>query len=256
MKVSELITIFRQDVRDVALPTLWSDTEVVRYLNNALNELAIRADYFYDTTTYMGVRFVADDPLIPTVTIPALETVVPTTPDLAPILRIHRAKVVGEYNEMSVLTTDQMEGGGATINDYGTDALSNWETSTGTPRVLLTDFVESAYRLAPIPTADGTVNLRVFRRPMFVLKVDTDQAAWNATCASSLKGLADIQTEEHELTLLHWMKHRAYMKNDAETFDTDESARFRGLFLEEAAQIKNELQRKRFPTGPVRYGGL
>jgi len=56
--------------------------------------------------------------------------------------------------------------------------------------------------------------------------------------------------------LLDWMKHLAYQKNDADTYDTDESVRFGNEFIAKATQLKRELQRRRFPSGPIAYGGL
>jgi len=255
MTIAELIALYRQEVRDVPLPQLWSDADILRYINSALNELAIKADYFYDTTSYRGVRFVATDPLIPTVTIPALESEIPATPDLSPILWIRRAKVIGQLSPLQVLTLDQVENGGSLIEDYGTAFLSNWETSTGTPRILITDMEEDKYRLAPIPTADGTLDILAYTRPRFVLKV-TDDSGWKATCASELKGLAGIKHDDHEKTLLLWMKREGYLKDDAETYDKDQSDRFEILFNNKADQIKRELQRRRHPTGSVAYGGL
>jgi hypothetical protein len=255
MTVTELITLFRQEVRDVPTPQLWSDDDIVRYINSALNELAMKADYFYDTASYAGLRFIATDPLIPTTTIPALETNVPSTPDMSPILWIRRAKVSGQLSPLQVLTLDQVENGGAVVDDYGTQSLSNWETSTGTPQILITDMEDDKYRLAPIPTVDGTLDIIAFTRPRFVLSVASD-SDWGAVCATELKGLAGIKSPDHEQSLVLWMKRMAYLKDDADTYDVNQSERFGQLFNLKADQIKRELKRRRFPQGSVYYGGL
>ncbi len=255
MTVAELIALFRSDVRDELVPQLWSDADIVRYINSALNELARRADYFYDSSSFAGLQFVADDPKIPTESIPSGQSVIPKTPDLNPIIRITRAKVQGQSVPLHVLTIDQVEQGGPLVDDYGINNLSGWETSTGTPRVLVTDYYDDGYRLAPIPNVDGLLDLWVYRFPRFQVTKGDDQQ-WKALCTKDLVGLAGLKLPEHEIVLLDWMKREGYLKNDGDAYNEELSIKHERRFIQSAMEIKRELRSFKKPAGGVRYGGI
>jgi hypothetical protein len=62
--------------------------------------------------------------------------------------------------------------------------------------------------------------------------------------------------EQHHLALLHWVKHKAYSKDDAETFDRRKADEFEARFRSYCAAAKVEQNRARHPAGSVMYGGL
>ena len=51
MTVAEFIERFRLEMADNAAPYLWSDEEIVAYLNEAVDEACIRASLIEDSTT-------------------------------------------------------------------------------------------------------------------------------------------------------------------------------------------------------------
>lgn len=260
MTPAELVTTFRSEVEDTATPQLWSDADVYRYLNLALRQLARDADYFYDTDTWASVSVVATDAQIPTTSIPSGETTVPVTADVTRILRIERARLASSQRDLDILTMDQASRSLTQPTDYFYATSHAWETSTGTPRALITDYYDDGrYRLGPIPTVDDIVQLWVYRQPMFELSA-TDTTAnpqWKQSYAhGATAGIGGVTDYEHQLMLLDWMKHEAYKKQDADTYDQKLSEDAKGVFKEKVMEIRRELKRKRRPAGTVAYGGL
>jgi hypothetical protein len=153
------------------------------------------------------------------------------------------------------MTIDQIEQGGPVFDDYGINFLSGWEDSVGIPRVLVTDYYDDGYRLAPIPNVDGKVDLWVFRFPRFQVK-KTNDVQWNAECAKNLVGLGQLKLPEHEIVLLDWMKREAYLKNDGDAYNEELSLKHESRFLINAVEIKREFRSRRKVSGSVRYGGV
>jgi hypothetical protein len=87
-----------------------------------------------------------------------------------------------------------------------------------------------------------SVELAVYRFPLITITDDGDQAL-------------EID-DQHHTALLHWMKSRAYDKQDAETFDRRKSEEFRTRFTEYCARAQQEQQRARRVQGNVAYGGV
>lgn len=96
-------------------------------------------------------------------------------------------------------------------------------------------------RAWPFPNNTATVELRVFRLPLVPITDAGDQEL-------------EID-EQHHLSLLLWMKHRAYGKEDAETFDRSKRDDFEQRFQAYCARAKAEQVRLRHPAGTVQYGG-
>ena len=92
------------------------------------------------------------------------------------------------------------------------------------------------------PTETVTINLAVYRLPIVPITTLGDQAL-------------EIDAQHHTHLLL-WMKHRAYNKQDAETFDKRKSQDFKDAFLAYCEEAKREQQRARRVQGNVAYGGI
>ena len=96
-------------------------------------------------------------------------------------------------------------------------------------------------RVYPVPNESLVLNLLVFRLP--------------------LKGIVDDGTQlelsdEHHPHLLHWMKRRAYLKQDSETFDKNKAVEFESYFNAYCAMTQEEERRKRHKKRTVVYGGI
>lgn len=128
---------------------------------------------------------------------------------------------LGEWDDYEVVTVTSRTGND-TVNAA---VVGTWPAGT---RVLQTTRKE--------------LELNVYRLPLN----DIDET-------SSAFELTDVR---HQRALVHYMKYRAYMKQDADTYDPKSSERSRATWELELTEIKREIKRKRFRMHTVRYGGL
>lgn len=241
MTLDQLFKRFRSDTDDTKTPYLWSVDDLESYFNWALEELAKKALYFYDTSTWVALDVTADSAKVAATSDNFLDR----------ILSIRRATLGSDGRKLAIRTMYQAheEVGG---DDYGRIFTnpSSWETSTGTPRVLLSNFYDDgSLRLGPTPTDADVLSLWAYRLPLRYI-------AYDQCKDTRLFNLAGIREYSHELTLVQGMKSRAYLKEDPETRDTQLASEANGAFYSDVAVIKRQLERKRHPPGVVRYGGI
>lgn len=185
MKLKDLIAAFRDDVDDLKKPYLWSDSQVKRYANWAVNEACRRARLLVDSTTQEIVE----------ITIAADEAVY----DLDPrVLFVRRAKLASRTQPLSKYSYKDLD-----------RSAPGWEDSEGDPSHYITDYDSGKLRLYPAPTVDDVLTLTVVRLPLQDMEADNAEP--------------EIKPHLHE-ALLYGMKYRAYMKQDSETKDGDKAA--------------------------------
>jgi len=235
MTPSDLADLFRSDVEDTdATDPLWTDDEVFSYMDRAQKKFARETDYFSDasTTEITQITITADDPVLsydPRIT------------------KIRGARLVSTGRQLTPKKYEDVEADGYGSNDYdsyATFTTLNWETSTGNPIILITDWEKDKARLVPIPTANDTLNLRVYRLPLSDITEDTSAF--------------EITELEYQTGLMYWMKHLAYLKNDADVFNlqlSEEGHRLAIAFMQDADRSLKRL-RAGSTVGVVRYGGL
>ncbi|MFN7152938.1 MAG: DUF6682 family protein [Acidovorax sp.] len=197
MNVADFISEFRATVADVQMPHFWSSELVVRYLNEAVQEACERAKLIEDRLT----------PVVCTVT---LEPNVSTYQLHASVFEIKRATLRGRpLDETSV---EEMDG----------DCLG-WESLKGLPRCFIFEPAAgvrtASLRLVRIPTQTDTLALTVYRGALKPLSADIDT------------GKPEIPERFHE-RLMDWVLHRAYLKQDADTFDPNKAAVSLALFVQ------------------------
>lgn len=197
MKVEDFITEFRATVADVQLPQFWSSELIVRYLNEAVQEACERAKLIEDRST----------PAVCTVT---LEPDVSTYQLHPSVFEIKRASLRGRpLDETSVEEMD--------------DECPDWENWKGTPRLFIFEQASgiqpARIRLVRTPTQADTLALTVYRGALKPLSADIDTAK------------PEIPERFHE-RLMDWILHRAYLKQDADTFDPSKAAESLGLFVQ------------------------
>ena len=113
--------------------------------------------------------------------------------------------------------------------------------TAGRVRCLVQGFERNALRVSGTTTEPMPIKLSVFRLPL--KKLDDE-------------GVPLEIDDQHRASLLLWMKHLAYAKQDAETLDRAASRENYELFHEYCAAAKVEQHRRRFPVGAIQYGGL
>lgn len=195
MKVAEFITDFRADLVDNDTPPLWSDADIVRYLNDAVQEANVRA-------------FLTEDRLTPAVCTVTLAPDVSTYQLHPSVFEIKRATLRGRpLDETSVEELD--------------DDCPGWENWKGSPRLFIFDQASGArpasIRLVRIPTQADTLSLTVYR------------GALNPLTAANGTAKPELPERFHE-RLKDWVYRCAYLKQDADAFDKSKAIEFEASF--------------------------
>lgn len=218
MDSSELLDLFRSEMSDQAKPYLWSDDDIFGYEDDAQKMFCRKTDGIADASTAAVVNVAVA---------PATDWVAlhPT------ITRIRWATRSDTGRPVDIINQDDM-------------AQRRWyfDGTTSTVKALVIGMEAHKARVYPKSNETITLNLAVFRLPLVAITTDGDQAFEVA--------------EEHHPHLLHWMKHRAYMKQDAETFDRMKAKEFEDKFYAYCSQVKEEERRKAFKVRTVVYGGI
>lgn len=216
MDVDDFIVEFRERAQDTVTPYLWSDAEILGYLNDALDEACERSRLIEDSTTAACC------------TIP-LATGASTYDLHASVFLIKRLTFRGRaLIESSIEAEDRSD--------------PYWESRTGEPwRYIQT---ESELRLIPTPTVDQNgedLTATVYRRPLV---------------ARTLTGAANTAPEIAERfhkRLLDWMLHRAYSKPDADTVNPAKADEHEARFIRSFGErMDANVQRKRRDKRPHR----
>lgn len=216
MKVADFIDEFRGTVGDNAEPFFWSSENIVRYLNEAVQEACERAKLIEDRTTTA----------VCSITTQANGSTYSLHPS---VFEIRRLTFGGRrLDETSVEELDQEHPG--------------WESRSGQPRAYIFEQASGAQpakvRLVPTPTAAGSIALTVSRGALKPLSADLDQAR------------PELPERFHE-RLMDWVLHRAYLKQDADTFDRNKAAESYVLFVQAFGERPDaNVQRKRRDKRP------
>lgn len=226
MKPSELLDLFRLETDDTAEPYLWSDAEFYIYLNEAqdlfvrlIGGITDRRSSITKVTYKSGDQFVKYDE------------------------RIYRIKGASDETNriLSVRNYDNLESNNLE-DDYGSSfRVGLDDTRTGDIKYLISDVETDDLQLYPIPDHGGFVRLFVNRRPLNEI-VDEDSKL-------------ELPTYQH-LCLLYWVKYKAFMKQDGETFDGSKATDFRAAFDAAVEDAKGEKRAREDTKRVVQYGGI
>lgn len=239
----ELVERFRRDVDDVEGGSddrdfLWSVDEVFDYMDEAQREFVRRTHILRKTHPFTPeiteIAYTA-----PTGTPVNLDGFVTPNPQ---IIRPLRARMTTSLRDPIQIVTAEDLDEGLLVRDYGTFFTGNWQDKVGRPRFLVTNMQEDMWRLAPIPDVDDTLELTVEHMPLLTL-----------VCGSPT---FEVKEREDQMTILLFMKHLAFGKQDADTYDKELSDRFEAAFEKKADNRRREVRRSRFRHTGMRYGGI
>lgn len=193
MKVDDFITRFRAAVFDNAYPPFWSAEEIVSYLNEAVQEACERSKLIEDRSMSLALMPGQD-----------------TYSLLPSVFEIKRLALQGRPL------------GEASVEELDCDS-PGWESSSGMPRYFIFEQASGAQppkvRLVPTPMAADTASITVFRGVLRPLSADITFSR------------PEIPERFHE-RLMDWVMHRAYLKQDADTFDPAKAATSLALFVQ------------------------
>lgn len=237
MDITDVITEFRRQVDDEAQPTLWSDTEILLYLADAQD---------------MFVRLTGG---IADVTVPAGSVGSPATrlADLALtagdpysamspyILRVRSARLITAARDIDVANEADLQN--VMIKDYGwVKGLTLDDTDTGNVTHGVLGIRDNFVRWVRVPVENDTCRLNIRRLPF--PRLDGED------------GPPLEIGEEHHIHLIKWMKHMAYSKEDAETYDKALAEANEAAFTRYCEQSRKERERRNYKPRVVHYGGL
>lgn len=227
MRSDELYDLFRADVVDDVSPYLWSDAEVYRYMNEAYYMFVRRTGGIPDVTTPK----VCEIPIVLGERDADLDT---------SILRIREAYLGSNDYELKIINAEDLES--LTTEDYGVLRNLNNFTTPGEVRYMITGLEDGLVRWLHVPAANDVAYLTVDRLPLDTI-----------TCGGqSFEGVRS----EHHYYFLMWMRHLAYRKQDADTFNLVKSDQERNDFLAYCDMARVEKGTRRHKVRTVAYGGL
>lgn len=224
MTPAQLYQLFRADVRDDVAPYLWSDLEVYSYMHDA-QEMFCR---FTGGISDEGTPF----------------TTLPVTAGWEYVAysdRILKIKTAwrDDGTQLRLLNPEDLHSD-AIQRDYGFDLGHNMNIKPGPVKALVSGFRDNYLKLVYVPTTDFNINLSVFRLPNIPITDGTSRF--------------EIASHHHRHLLL-WMKHLAYMKQDAETFDKERSDDMQQEFMRYCDRAKMERERREHKYRVTSYGG-
>lgn len=196
MKQCDLIQRYRKDADDLAQPYRNDDKTVVGWINEAVDEAAIRARLLFDTdATFCAIPIRAGQGVY------QLASVIDTVQDAW--LGSTGQIVVG--TDQSALDRTNLPNVYAPTGESGWPA-SNWRTAAGTPQWFIQD--GRRLQLVPIPPADDVLKLGVYRT--------TTQ---NEKLTASNKDQEPVIAAQWHERLLDWVLFRAFSLRDEDQND-------------------------------------
>lgn len=228
MEVAALKSLFRSDVRDVAVPYLWSDTEVWSYIDEAQNQFCRLRGGIADAGSEL-----------PGITRLFIDTGDRRVALSSKVLEIREARSYPTGRIVNVVSVEDARFR-LRADDYGFNLGSSFNPRPGPVRSLVIGESEGFLRLADVPTEPTVIDLSVFRLPLVGVGSDND--------------VLEIDHHHHR-SLLYWMKHLAHQKQDAETFDRGRSQENMVLFMAYCEEARFERSQNTTVRAPVAYGG-
>lgn len=226
MNPEKLLELFRLELNDTVEPYFWSDTEFYTYLNEAHDVFIRLIGGISDSSSALtSIKYKTGDKLVKYD---------------ERILRIKGARDAAN-NRITVQNYESFVEGYPS-DDYGNMVNADLDDGlTGTIRYLITDVEDDKIQLYPIPEADGTLYLRIYR--------------------TALNDIENNRSEfeipsRHHIHLLHWVKYRALNKQDAETFELGNAEDCKQDFIEYVTIAAREKSSREDRKRVVRYGGL
>lgn len=219
MTGQELLQLFRQEMNDLVAPYLWSDAEILAYIDDAQMMFCRKTDGVADAST-------AD---IVNIEVNAGQDWYITSPL---VLKWRTAFRRDNGRPVDIVN----------IEDTVTQGM-RFDGRSGPVSAMVIGLERTKVRVWPVPAEDVVIETTVFRLPL--------QPVNNATKSQQLE--VDVQHHTH---LLRWVKSRAYGKQDSEAFDKTKAREFEQSFLQYCEDSKIEDRRLRHKTRVVAYGGL
>lgn len=226
MNAGELIEAWRLDVLDDVEPYLWSQAEAIRYVEAAYRRFVRLTGGIHDfTSPVTRVDIVADEDIA----------------NVSPLI-LRFDKVYRESDGREITITNWTDQNLMRRDDYGTTSFLYNDRAPGEVRYMVIGNQVGKVKWVNKPVVDDVAVLQVYRLPLERVVDETHPL--------------DEVDEDHHIHLLDWMKHLAYLKRDAETYNKNASEEHGAEFVQYCAAAKAEMDRYRSKVRIVQYGGL
>lgn len=229
MDASELADYFRSQVRDEVAPYLWSDTEILLYMNEAQKMFVRLTNGIYDVTS-----------AICTVPVTAGQKYSTISPLILEIREAHYIDPTTSYKRkldiISLADVDNMA-----TSDYGITQNAADQDLPGVVDAMLTGEERGKVRWINVPVENATVQLKIARLPL--------------TSLTTTQRVLEV-TDEHHVYLIEWMKHLAYNKQDGDAFNPKTSIESEMRFRAYCDFVWKEWERYRHTHRTIAYGGI
>jgi hypothetical protein len=156
------------------------------------------------------------------------------------ILLVRQASLDPSGDAVKVINAQDMER--LSDEDYGVLRQINTSTSKGRVRYMVMGMEQGKVRWVNTPDVNYTVKLIIDRLPLSTITDGGQQF--------------DGVGAHHHFHFLQWMRHLAYGKQDAETFDKARSNAEKQLFEQYCYLAKTEKDRYKHKVRVVAYGGI
>lgn len=226
MNAEQLYDFFRSDVVDIEEPYLWSEDEVYAYMDDAY-KMFVRLTGGVGDVSSSITRI----PVVAGEQYAALDH---------RILKHRSARLASSNRPVKIINLQDTPV--ERVDDYGFLSLIGVDNKQGPVRYMVIGEEDDTARWVQIPTENDEVRLSVYRLPLNDIKLPSDE-------------FTDVRPQHH-LHLVKWMKHLAYGKQDAETFDRGKSDKYKDEFEAYCAFVVREMERQRSKVREVAYGGL
>lgn len=211
-----LISAFRLDVDDNVAPYLWSDELIAAYADEAQKKFCRLTNGIADSSSDLC-----------SVDIEAGE---PTADIDKRILKIRRVQRDSDGRRLDVYNLEDLDERGIRLTSI-----------QGPVRAVVLGMEEHSVRWLDVPLANDTATLSVYRLPLRTI--------------TTTKTPLEID-EQHHRSLLLWMKHLAYARQDTDTHNEQLSQRYEADFRAYCREAKAEQDRARSKVRVVAYGGI
>lgn len=228
MTPQELRDQFRRDVHDVASPPMWTDEDVYRFMNWAMDTACMEWGGIADTTSSLtSLKAVANQPFT------AISPRILKIKNVWSLTHNRQIELINLENLMREKYTD----------DYGFMYKAIYDTTrTGTVKMMATGMEPNKVRWVDIPTENETIQLSVLRLP---------------ACEISCTGEGTIEFgPEFRQVILDGMAHRAYSQQDADKFNAKARDDYGAAFRDGVAQMRRVRERRESHVRSVQYGGI
>jgi hypothetical protein len=233
-RVERLVAKFRSQVSDIAEPYLWSDDEVLDYIDAVQKQVCQKDGGISDSNSEL--------------TRVPIEVNEPWADIDNRILKIRYVERESDNREIEIVNFEDVQN--RPLESHGTytrlptmSSLFN-DTRTGQVRAVVTNMEQDRVRWVYVPEVADVARLIVFRLPLETISVDT-------------VGQVDLEIHpRHDEHLVSGMKMFAYGKEDAEAFDKAKKQEHELAFMGYCEQIRLERERREHKHRSITYGGI